>query len=94
MIENFQIKVLNYPKAQDIVILRTYSLNCTDECSESEKDRLEIEDGIVNFSIICYVMASYSNGVEVARGLESNFTLLSPFQDALNGFNCTGINHC
>ena len=94
MIGNFQIRVVNDPQEQDIVILRTYSHNCTWECSESAKDSLANDYGIVNFSIICYVMASYSNGVEVARGVEHNFTLLSPFQDALNGFNCTGINHC
>ena len=93
MIGNFQIKVLNDPQAQDILIIRTFSHNCTRECSESAKDILASE-GIVDYSIICYVMANYSNGVEVARGVESNFTLLSPFQDALNGFNCTGINHC
>ena len=92
MIGNFQIRLLNFRQPTGILFTRSFSHNCTKECSESEKEKLSGQ-GVVSFSIKCYLMASYSNGVEVARGLERSFTLVSPFDQALNDFNCTGINH-
>ena len=36
-------------------------------------------------------MANGSNGEEVARGRYQNYSLLPPFDEVVNGFNCTGL---
>ena len=92
MIGNFQIRVLNSSES-GITIHRTYSFNCTHDCSQAEKDKY-VSYGVTGFYIQCYLMASYSNGVEVAQGSFGNFTLVSPFDQELSDFNCTGINNC
>ena len=92
MIGNFQIRVLKLAQG-GILLIRSVTGNCTEECSESRKDKFITEVGAESFFIKCYLMESYSNGVEVATGSDYNFTLVSPFDEALNGFNCTGINH-
>ena len=89
MIENLQIRVLKFPGVYDFMLFRTHAPNCTYECTEGRKN--ETMKTYQGASVKCYLMASLSNGAEVAQGPKGNFTLVPPFDEALNDFHCAGI---
>ena len=85
--EYLQIRLLKYTGETRFDLFRASTTDCYRECSYLTGWLDTYNAGY----IICYVMANYANGAQVARGTEKNFELVPPFNDTINGFNCSGM---